>query len=659
VAIRKTFAEVPAAPAREVGVAGPVRLGSAARAALWPAQARIEGGLWARRQRVNREVSIPDGAEQLVRAGNLDNFRLAAGTGSGEFRGKYPFQDSDVYKWLEAAGWELGREPDGALAARVREIVGLLAAAQQPDGYLNTYFQVAKAGRRFTELDWGHEMYCAGHLIQAGIAHARGTGDTALLDIGRKVADNLDSEFGPDGRDGVDGHPEIETALMELYRQTAEKRYRDLAAFFVDRRGYRRISQHHFGAAYFQDHLPVREAPTVAGHAVRQLYLNAGVTDLVLETGEDALREAMLRQWADMVATKTYVTGGLGAHHTDEAFGDAYELPPERAYCETCAAIASIQWSWRMLLHTGDPRYADLMERTLYNGFGSGVSLDGREYFYANPLQVRDDHVDGGTDQGARRTPWYTCACCPPNIMRLLASLDHYLATVDGDGGVQIHQYATGSVRAGEVELRVDTEYPWQGRIAVTVVAAPDREWTLSLRVPRWATGASATVNGESVAIEPRYVALKQTWRAGAAPSGRLALRRAWRPGDVVELDLPMPVRLTAADPRVDAVRGCRAIERGPLVYCLESTDQPAGVRLDDITLSTQDSPRSTWRPDLLGGVTTVELTGHHHPHPDPGWWPYGEHARAAGDPVPLVAVPYFAWANREPGAMRIWTPTS
>ncbi|MGA8113296.1 MAG: beta-L-arabinofuranosidase domain-containing protein [Actinocatenispora sp.] len=635
----------------DTGGTGPVRLPAAGVAALRPLPMRVDGGFWAERQRINRDVSIPDGAEQLDRAGNLHNLQLAAGTATGEYQGDYPFQDSDVHKWLEAVGWELGRAPSGPLRDRATRIIGLLADAQQPDGYLDTYYQVTKPDRRFVELAWGHELYCAGHLIQAAVAWARAAGDISLLDVARRVADRIDAEFGPDARDGVGGHPEIETALVELYRETGQARYLDLAGFFVDRRGHGLTGDQTFGAAYFQDHEPVRTAATVAGHAVRQLYLNAGVTDLVAETDDDRLRAAMLRQWTEMVATRTYLTGGVGAHHTDEAFGDPYELPAERAYCETCAAIASVQWSWRLLLLTGEARFADLIERTLYNGFASGVSLDGRRYFYVNPLQVRDDHQDRGTNREARRTPWYKCACCPPNIMRLLSSLNHYLATAD-DSGIQVQQYASGTVTAampdGTAELRLTTGYPWQDTVQITVTAAPGSQWTLALRVPAWCRDASVRVGGDAAEADVR--------------DGYLRLSRAWRAGETATLTLPMPPRLTVADPRVDAVRGCVAIERGPLVYCLETVDQPAGVRLDDVTVPTGEPLTGRWRPDLLGGVTVVELTGRHHRRrTGSGDWPYppAGAARPSGEPVSLTAVPYYAWANREPGAMRVWVPSS
>ncbi|MDC2954288.1 glycoside hydrolase family 127 protein [Streptomyces gilvifuscus] len=629
--------------------AGPIRLGPDARAALRPARVEVADGFWQSRREVNAGTSIPQGPGLLESAGNLHNLRLAAGTAEGEFQGAYPFVDTDVYKWLEAAAWQLAQGRSAELEADVDRIVSLVAAAQQPDGYLNTWFQLVKGGERYRDLRWGHELYCAGHLVQAAVAHHRATGRTELLDVAVKFADHIDSVFGPPGSgkeiDGIDGHPEVETALVELYRETGERRYLDLAGYFVDRHGHGLLG----GEAYCQDRVPVREADNVEGHAVRQLYLLAAVADLATETGEAELRSAAERLWHAMTTTKTHLTGGLGAHHDWEDFGDPYELPNERAYCETCAAIASIQWSWRMALLTGEARYSDLVERTLFNGFLAGVSLDGERWLYVNPLQVRDGHTDPGGDQSARRTRWFRCACCPPNVMRLLAGLEHYLASGDHDG-LQIHQYVTGRYTSGPIVVRAETDYPWDGTVALTVEGTPtDRPWTLSLRIPQWCRDFRVRCGQETY--------------DRAADDGWLRLERTWAPGDRVVLELSMEPRLTAADPRVDAVRGCVAIERGPLVHCLEQVDHPGGG-LDDIVLDTSRPLAVKHRPDLLGGVTTVVAAGRRRRTPDRGWWPYASADTAAapepdGEPVELTAIPYYAWANREDGSMRVWLPTS
>ncbi|SOE07262.1 glycoside hydrolase family 127 protein [Streptomyces sp. Ag109_G2-15] len=629
--------------------AGPVRLGPDAHAALHPTAVAIDAGFWHARRETNARVSVPQGPGLLESAGNLHNLRLAAGTAEGEFQGAYPFVDTDVYKWLEAAAWQLGHRGDDSLAADVDRIIALVAAAQQPDGYLNTWFQLVKGGARYQDLRWGHELYCAGHLIQAAVAHHRATGRTELLDVARRFADHVDSVFGLPGSgrpiDGIDGHPEVETALVELYRETGERRYLDLAGYFVDRHGHGLLG----GEAYCQDRVPVREATNVEGHAVRQLYLLAAAADLATETGDAGLRAAGERLWHAMTTTKTHLTGGLGAHHDQEDFGDPYELPNERAYCETCAAIASVQWSWRLALLTGEARYSDLIERTLYNGFLAGVSLDGERWLYVNPLQVRDGHTDPGGDQSARRTRWFRCACCPPNVMRLLGSLEHYLASGD-DGGLQIHQYVTGRYACGPIVVRAETDYPWHGTIALTVEETPaDRPWTLSLRIPQWCREFRVRC-GEETYDSP-------------VDDGWLRLERTWTPGDRIVLELTLEPRLTAADPRVDAVRGCVAIERGPLVYCLEQVDHPGGG-LDDIVLDTTRPLAVKHRPDLLGGVTTVVAAGRRRGIPDRGWWPYASADTTAapepdGETVEFTAVPYYAWANREDGSMRVWLPAS
>jgi uncharacterized protein len=610
--------------------AGPVDTAQGRLRPLAFEDAAIADGFWADRRRLNRDRLIPDGLAQLEAAGNLHNLRAAAGREDGPFRGLV-FMDSDVYKWLEAVGWE-GQPAD--------EIVALIAAAQEEDGYLNSHYQLMRAPEeRFTHLAWDHELYCCGHLIQAAIAHAR-RGDERLLAVARRFADHVDAVFGPGRRDGTPGHPELETALVELYRLTGERRYLDLAAFFVERRGHGLLQPANFGPSYFPDHVPVREQEHITGHAVRALYLAAGVTDLYLETGEERLLEIMRAQWEDMAGAKTYLTGGLGAHHMDEAFGDAYELPPDRCYGETCAAIASIQWNWRMLLATGDVRYADLLERTLYNGFVAGLALDGGGYSYVNPLQVREGHRDP-VERGARRQPWYACACCPPNVMRLLASLHCYLATGDDDG-LQVHQYAGGTLRGAGRAVRLRTGYPWDGRVQVEVEETIAEPWTLSLRIPAWAAGAR--VDGEPA--RPGYARMERRWRAG----------------DRVVLELPVAPRLTAPHPRIDAVRGSLAIERGPLVYCLEGADAPAGTSVDDVLLDPAEGLEDVPRPDLLGGIVAVAATGRHRRAAgfDPAW-PYAppapEGGREDGPPVSLLAVPYALWGNRGDGPMRVWTP--
>jgi uncharacterized protein len=613
---------------------------ASARVRLRPVDARgvvIHDGLLADRQRVNREVTLLRGAEELERAGTLDNLRIAAGQASGERRGMV-FSDSDVYKWLEAIAWELGREPSAELARLARETTELVATAQEPDGYLNSWVQVVDPASRWSELEQGHELYCAGHLFQAGVASARATGDTTLLTVSRRFADLIDQVFRQGTETRTDGHPEVELALVELYRVTAERRYLTLADTLISRRGFGMFAGGRFDLDYYQDAEPVRDADSIVGHAVRALYLAAGVTDIYAETGESALLESMLRQWEDLIAGKAYLTGGIGSRHYGEAIGDPYELPPDRAYCETCASIASIMWNWRLLLITGESRFADLLERTLYNGFLSGLSLDGESFFYSNPLQSRN---------GERRHRWNPVACCPPNIMRLLASLHHYLATVT-DVGIQLHQYASSTIRtvlagAGPVELTVETNYPWSGSVAVEVGSSTDAEWTLSLRIPGWARGA--TVDGEPVA------------------AGEYAtLTRRWRAGDRVVLEIDVSPRLTAPNPRIDAVRGCVALERGPIVYCVEQHDLPAGTDLADFALDPAADPIDSGPVAQLGSLPGVSLAGVIR---DTNGWRRTEYRdlrklpATSAAPAQLLAVPYFAWANRDGGGMRVWIPAA
>ncbi|HEU5483428.1 MAG TPA: beta-L-arabinofuranosidase domain-containing protein, partial [Microlunatus sp.] len=400
------------------------------------------------------------------------------------------------------------------------------------------------------------------------------------------------------------------------------------------------------------DHRPVRDAQEVVGHSVRQLYLLAGVADLAAETGEADLRDAAIRLWAEGTARKTYLTGGVGAHHRDEAYGDPYELPNERSYCETCAAIASIMFSWRMLILTGESRYADLLERTLYNGFLAGISLDGERYIYANPLQVRDGHLAAGSDQDYARKPWFACACCPPNVMRLIASLEHYVALGAPDGLV-LHQFVPGGYAAelpsGRVGVRVATEYPWRGEVDVTVAETIDSAWTLTVRVPDWAAGATLAVDG--VPVER------------SAEDGWWRVSRRWQLGDRLTLSLPLTPRLSSADPRVDADRGCLAVERGPLVYCVESADQP-GTSLDDIVFDPADVDQiaETAADGLPGDVVALRVPVTVRAGGPSSWWPYGVAAARSGtegEPTELTAIPYYAWGNRSGGAMRIWLPTT
>lgn len=623
---------------------GPIDLSRSSVAALHPVSvARLGDGFWLSRSRLNTEVRIPSGAERLVEAGNIHNLELAAGRASGAYRGDLPFLDSDVYKWLEASAWDARHGEDETVQAFANEVIELLGAAQEPDGYLDSNFQVKRPGVRFSDLQWGHELYCAGHLVQAAIARVRARGDDSLLEIALRFVATIERALGESAQAGVGGHPEIEMALVELARLTGDERHLRLAQLFVNRRGHGLLGAGRFGSPYWQDDVPVRETAVARGHAVRQLYLLAGVVDTYLETGEQALLTAAERTWVDLVTSKTYITGGQGARHTDESLGDGWELPADRAYCETCAAVGSIMLNWRLLLATGDARYADLLERTLFNGFLSGASLDGAGYRYVNPLHVRHNRAGVAGDQGPYFSHWFRCACCPPNVMRLVATLEHYVCAGRPDG-LALHQYVSGEYGDGPFAIRVETGYPFSGRVAVAIAAAPEEVRTLALRVPQWAERVAVTVNGAPGATRTE--------------GGWLLVARRWRATDHLELDIDLAPRLTRADHRVDAVRGTVAIERGPLVYCVEEEDNPGGVIEDVVSVTAvRDAARA---PEGLGELTACEIEVARVERPaSESWWTYSPASAATGRPTraTLRAIPYYAWGNRSRGAMRVWLP--
>ncbi|HEX6710399.1 MAG TPA: glycoside hydrolase family 127 protein, partial [Rubrobacter sp.] len=520
---------------------------------------RLSDNFWEPRRRINHDKTLPSQFEHIEETGRLDNFRRASGKIEAPFRGLY-FNDSDVYKWLEAASWSLATHPDPELARMVDVAITEIEDAQRPDGYLNTYFTFERASERWTDFDL-HEMYCAGHLFQAAVAHFYATGSERLLDIAVRFADHICDVFGPEEqgkRLAVDGHEEIEMALVELFRVTGDRRYLEEAMFFVDARGRRILGEPYgrFDPSYSQDHKPLREQDEVVGHAVRAMYFYSGAADVYAEIGDPALKETLERLWLSMTTRRMYVTGGLGSRYEGEAFGDDYELPNERAYTETCAAIGSVMWNWRMLMLDGDASYADLIEHTLYNAVLPGISLDGGHYFYQNPLAA------GGTH---RRQPWFGCACCPPNVARLLASLPGYFYGASEDA-VWVHLYAEGETKVSlegnrTVRLAQRTRYPWDGRVEISVDG--EGEFALMLRIPSWCEeGASVNVNGEPVG-------------RAICPCSYLEIRRAWRPGDTVSLHLPMPVRRVECHPYVAENNGRVALMRGPILYCVEQADNP------------------------------------------------------------------------------------
>ncbi|MEV0390641.1 beta-L-arabinofuranosidase domain-containing protein [Nonomuraea sp. NPDC050643] len=632
--------------------AGPAAPAPGAVSALRPLrldQVRLrDGGLLGRWRRRNVEETLPHCVERLESSGNLANLRAAAVGETGRtFAGMW-FADSDVYKTLEAALWELA-DPDADPRLRIfaEDTTALLARVQRADGYLNSYFTIAEPDQRWLKPVWSHELYCAGHLIQAAVAAGRTGASPELVEIARRFADLLVERFSE--VEEVCGHPEIETALAELYRLTGHRPYLELARRFLDLRGHGLLEHGRFGPRYHQDHVPLREAREVAGHSVRQLYLLAGMVDVAVETGDLALLEAAERLWDDAFRTRTYVTGAHGSRHRDEAYGDPYELPPDRAYAETCASIASFHVSWRLLLATGQARYADELERVLYNAIAASVSRDGRHFFYSNPLHLRTGHANAGEEAAGHRLPWYSCACCPPNIARLMSSLPGYLATGDADG-LQLHLYATATIEAGPATVEMRTAYPWQGRVELAVTADGGEPWTLALRVPSWCTAYGVTVDGEPA--------------RAAVDAGYLRLTRVWEGTTSVVLDLTMPVRQIRPHPRVDAVRGCVTLARGPLVYCLEQHDLPPGTVLEDVRLHRDGAFQAVegFMEDHVKGEDPPIVITASGSTLDTGSAPlYTDHRerRPLTSPLTLTAVPYFLWGNRSEGPMRVWIPAA
>ncbi|MEV8230233.1 beta-L-arabinofuranosidase domain-containing protein [Streptomyces sp. NPDC079167] len=612
-------------------------------------EVRLTGGFWGHRQHVNGAATLEHSLTWIRKSGWIDNFRAAAeGRAHRDRRGPI-FADSDVYKLLEAMAWEAGRRDDPELDAVIDEVTAVIVTAQSDDGYLHTGFGGPGQSARYSDLEWGHELYCYGHLIQAGIAQARARGEGELTRAALRAADHVCEVFGPGGIERVGGHPEIEPALAELTRLTGDPRYLAQAALFIDRRGRRTLAEIPFGRPYFQDDLPVREADVLRGHAVRALYLAAGAVDVAVERDDDELLDAVVRQWEATVARRTHITGGMGSHHTDESFGDDFVLPPDRAYAETCAGIASVMLSQRLLLATGEPRYADLAERTLYNVVAGSTGEDGRSFFYANSLHQRrrgeepDAHAESPRADSSMRAPWFAVSCCPTNVARTLATLGTHLATRDDDG-LQIHHYADADIRTevagtGPVGVDMRTRYPYEGEVTLRVTHAPGTPWTLTLRVPAWARGAVLTdAAGDRHDVRP----------------GTTELTRTFAPGDEIRLHLPMAPRWTAADPRADALRGQVAVERGPLVMCLESVDLPDGRDVDTVVADPSVPPR-----DGTGGDGSTVVAGALADTVDEAW-PYpalSERLEPATDQAELLLRPYCARGNRGPSTMRVWLP--
>ena len=622
----------------------------------------LRGDFWGRRFATNSERTLPSQWDLLESTGRLNNFRRVFGEYDGPHVGLF-FNDSDLYKWLEAASWVVARGPDALLEKRIDEGITLIERAQGADGYIDSYFSLEREGERWTNLRDLHEMYCAGHLIQAAVAHHRATGQRRLLNIAVRVADLLCERFGStsEGKtEAIDGHEEIEMALIELARETGHDRYLALARFFIKARGHGLLTGGRFGDAYFQDDVPFEKMETLAGHAVRALYMACGVTDLYLETGEAGLLPRLERLWSRLTAKRMYITGGVGSRHDGEAIGADYELPNAQAYTETCAAIGSMMWCHRLLAATGNARYADLFEWTLYNGMLPGWSLNGQAYYYVNPLE---------DDGGHRRQPWYHCACCPPNVARTVASLPGYVYGTDADS-IYVQLYMESDVRIDfnghTVKLRQQTRYPWDGVVEFGIGA--QAEFALKLRVPGWVDGAGGLIaaRGQSAAaaqVNPSVTVTVNAKAVDATPdaNGYIAIRRAWEHGDSVRLELPMTTRIWQSHPKVAENRGRIALSRGPILYCVERADIP-GVDLDELYVD-PERIETEWREQQLDGVVVLKGTTQRR-EIESDWSnslyrPLNQatHATEGAQPgeTTFVAIPYFAWHNRESGPMKVW----
>lgn len=607
----------------------------------------FDDSFWAPRIETNRTVSIPSAFHECEVNGRFDNFAIAGGLMKGEHRGDFSFDDTDPYKIIEGASYSLAVKYDPQLDAYLDSVITLIAAAQEPDGYLTTC--VTNKCERLSGW-WGthrwekvnsHELYNCGHLYEAAVAHYRATGKRTLLDVAIKNADLVCEVFGLDENQihYPSGHPIVEMALAKLYKVTDDPKYLDAARYFVDEAG--RLSNGRRPSEYSQDHKPILEQEEIVGHAVRAGYLYSGVADVAALMDDPALFEAIERIWNNMASKKLYITGGIGSRAQGEGFGPEYELNNHTAYCETCAAIANVYWNYRMFLATGDAKYADVYERALYNGVISGVSLSGDKFFYDNPLESMGQH---------ERAPWFGCACCPGNVTRFMASIPQYMYATQADD-VFVNLFANSSAdietEGNKVNISQSTEYPWNGKVIFTVNPEQEKEWALRLRIPGWAGEKPVPTDLYSYtakATSPYTITVNGSKADVMTGNGYATLKRTWKAGDRVELTLPMEVRRIAAHDNVADDRGKLAIERGPVMYCLEGVDQA------DSTVFNKVLPRDTkfdelYEPELLGGVMTLTATASE-VQPD-----------GTTSDVTVKAIPYATWNNRGPAEMAVWIP--
>ena len=584
----------------------------------------------------------------------IENFKMAAGLMKGEFYGMV-FQDSDVAKWLEAASYSLMLRPDEALTAKCDEIIDIIGLAQQPDGYLNTYYTVAEPGNRWTNLKHCHELYCAGHMIEAAVAYYLATGKTKLLDIMKRMADHIDTVFGPEEgkKHGYPGHQEIELALMRLYDVTGEEKYAKLAVYFINERGkepyYFEAEQKNasykikfskiegFGKEYAQWHKPVREQSDVIGHAVRELYMCSGMAAVAAYSDDEELKAACKRLWDSAYNRQRYITGAYGAQEWGESFSIDYELPNDLVYGETCASVAMCFFSQRMLKLTGESKYADAIENVLYNALLSGTQLDGSKFFYCNPLEAVPG-VSGVLAAYKHNLPvrpgWFGCACCPPNLARLVTSLPSYAFT-EGDDGISVNQYLSGDTEYGDIKLHLETGYPWNGDVDIKASAPEGRSYKLRVRIPGWCRKYNILVNGQEAApaIEKGYAVVDAS-------------------GDTeVLLTLDMPVERNYANSHVRADAGCVALSRGPVIYCLEGHDntedlhnilipRDAEIKIGDFNNEKLEGIIELTVPALIEESADTNLYFNEPP---------------VRKPFTATAIPYYTWSNRGLSAMRVW----
>jgi uncharacterized protein len=609
----------------------------------------ITAGFWGARREINVDKSIPSMGKLLESNGRMNNFLRLVGRSDAKQTGPV-YSDSDVYKWIEAVSFALQSGDVPSLHADAQRIVKEIVAVQEPSGYLNTYYVQDRVKDRMTPdvQRWGHELYNLGHMIQGAIAYYRATGERSLLEASmRFVDDYLSPSFGPapDKKPIFSGHPEIELALIELYRTTGEKKYLTLAGYILQ--GDERIKVPDHAYVYHFCGIPFTSRTHLEGHAVRTMYACCGATDYYMETGDEAYLKTLNVLWNDLVTSQMYVTGGVGARSQGEAFGDSYELPNFTAYGESCAAIGNMMWNWRMLAATGEARYADVVERAVYNGINSGMSLDGTLYCYRNPLAFDPSGGD------KIRNPWYDTTCCPPNLERTFASLPGYFYSTSRDG-LYLHLYDNSQLDwhledGTGLKVVQNTNYPWGGTAEINVAPAKPAEFTFYLRIPGWSDGTQVEINGKPA--------------PGAAAGQYLALRRRWSSGDVINVKFNMTPQVIEANARVVDDYGRVAVQRGPLVYCLEQLDQPAGVPLYDVSLDLRAKEASQFqeefKPNLLGGITVLKHVGAAPPQSASGSKLYYRYTSDSAPTrrVELQFIPYYAWANRAPTPMQVWTP--